>query len=215
MKWRIAARSSPLSRAQVAEWIDLAIRHLPTLACEVLWVETRGDLDRTTSLRSIENSSFFTDTIDHMVIAKEVDLGIHSAKDLPLPLMPPLVLAAVTQSLDPRDSLVLRPNETLCHGSCIATSSVRREAIVRDLFPSLALRFRDLRGTIHERLHLLETHDADGVVVAEAALIRLQLNPPRLYLPGLTAPLQGCLAAVTHSDQLSIIQSLAWAKPSI
>ena len=174
----IGARSSPLSRAQVEE----AKREFG-LEFEVVWVE---DLDKTTSLRGLEKTDFFTWQLDQMVLRGEIDAAIHSAKDLPEPL--PQGLAAVySKGLDPRDALVIKREPV----KVVATSSERREEAVRQILPDCT--FVDVRGTIEERLQ----KDVDGVVVAEAALIRLQLTHlRRIYLPGPTAPLQGKLAIV-------------------
>ena len=190
---RVAARRSPLSRIQVEE----VMGSIPYIAT---YVDTRGDLDRTTSLRALAKDDFFTDAVDQLVLTGAADIAIHSAKDLPDPLPANLSLIALTKGLDPSDSLVLRPNETVQHNFLIATSSVRREELVQAAFP-FPLRFRDLRGTIAERLALLDQGAADGIVVAEAALIRLRLTHlPRIRLPGLTAPLQGKLALIARTD---------------
>lgn len=182
----IGARSSPLSRAQVQEVIEEF-----SLVCDVIWVETTGDLDQTTSLRTLEKTDFFTRELDQMLLTGTIDLAIHSAKDLPDPLPQGLKIGALSKGVDPRDSLVLR-REPIC---VVATSSVRREEAVRQLYPQC--RFVDLRGTIQERL----SKDVDGVVVAEAALIRLGLTHlKRVFLPGETAPLQGKIAIVCRED---------------
>ena len=193
---KIGARSSPLSRAQFEE----VARELGGVDLIPIWVETTGDRDRTTSLRGLNKTDFFTREIDELLLKGEIDAAIHSAKDLPEPLPEGLVIAAVTRGIDPRDSLVLRPNETLAGlgaGAVIATSSVRREGAVRQILKDPV--FIDLRGTIGERLVKLEEGTADGVVVAEAALIRLGLNHlNRVFLPGETVPLQGKLAIVVR-----------------
>jgi hydroxymethylbilane synthase len=170
----------------------------PHVTLTRLWVETVGDQDRkTVSLRSLGKTDFFTREIDELLLHKQVRLGVHSAKDLPDPLPRGLCVAALTEGLDPRDSLVfknaLRPN------CLVATSSERREAAVRSLYPEA--RFVDVRGTIKERLQLVERDEVDGVVVAEAALIRLQLTHlNRIFLPGETVAGQGQLAVVCRSD---------------
>ncbi len=186
---RAGARNSPLSRAQVEE-----IRREFGLDFEVVWVSTVGDRDRATSLRGLEKTDFFTRELDELLLRGEIDIAIHSAKALPDPLPAGLRIAALSQGVDPRDCLVYREPVRV-----VATSSERREEAVRRLFPEC--RFVDLRGWIHERLMKWERGEVDGVVLAEAALIRLGLTHlPRLFLPGDTAPLQGKLAIVCRSD---------------
>lgn len=169
---------------------------------ELIWVETTGDRDQKTSLRTLGKSDFFTRELDQMLLRGEIDLAIHSAKDLPEPLPEGLVLAFLTKGLDPRDSLVLRDQEsieTLPNGAWIATSSERREEAVLTLRKDF--RFKDVRGKVAERLALLERGEADGVVIAEAALLRLGLTHlNRLQLPGPTAPGQGQLAVVCRQN---------------
>ena len=171
------------------------------LCIEPVWVETTGDLDRKTSLRNLERNDFFTKELDEMLLKGEIRAAIHSAKDLPDPLANGLVIVALTESIDARDSLVFRDGdklETLPRNAKIATSSARREETVRTLRADLS--FVDVRGNIGERLSLLETGVVDGVVVAEAALIRLQLQHlNRVFLPGETAQNQGRLAIVARS----------------
>ncbi len=163
---------------------------------------TVGDRDRTTSLRSLGKCDFFTRELDEALLAGEIDAAVHAAKDLPDPLPNGLVLVAVTQGVDPSDALVY--NEALRPGALIATSSQRREQAVRELLPDA--RFCDVRGTIGERLARLDRGEVQGVVVAEAALIRLQINRKRIRLPGETAPLQGRLAVVARAGDRAVAQ---------
>src|SRR5262249_19600098 len=126
----------------------------------------------------------------------------HSAKDLPEPIPAGLTIAAITKGIDPSDSLVLKPGKNLssyAYSPLIATSSARREDAVRKLIPHAT--FMDIRGNIQKRLQVLEQGHIDGVVIAEAALIRLGLTDlNRFTLPGDTAPLQGQLAVIVRSD---------------
>lgn len=184
---KVGARSSPLSRAQVEE-----VKKEFGVDFNVFWVKTTGDLDRATSLRTMEKTDFFTRELDLMLLNREIDVAVHSAKDLPDPLPKGLKIALLTNGVDSRDSLVIKREPV----QVVATSSERREEAVRQLYPDC--RFVDLRGTIQERLE----KDVDGVVVAEAALIRLGLiHLKRVFLPGPTAPLQGKLAIVCREDE--------------
>lgn len=189
---RCGARSSLLSRAQVKEVQD----ELP-FALDLVWVSTTGDRDQTTSLRNLEKTDFFTRELDALLLDGSIRLAVHSAKDLPDPLPKGLRLAAITKGKDPRDSLVfLHP---LSDAPRVATSSLRREESVRLLYPGAT--FLDVRGSIHERLKWLQTDRVDGVVIAEAALIRLELTDlPRVFLPGETVDGQGKLALVIRED---------------
>lgn len=195
---KVMARSSPLSRAQVQEIMDLLKNKGISVLFDIEYIATTGDLDLRTSLRSMERTDFFTREIDSAILEGRARIGIHSAKDLPFPLPEGLRLICLTKGIDPRDALVLKegvPLDDLPAVPCIATSSIRREALVRQLLPSA--RFVDLRGTIQQRIERLKEPQIDGVVIAEAALIRLKLdNLHRIYLPGSTTEGQGQLAII-------------------
>ena len=202
----VGARASPLSQVQVQEVLSALKLYYPFIEFKVHLIHSFGDLDRTTSLRNLERSDFFTREIDEAVLNGRCRIGIHSAKDLPDPLDPELELLCVTRGLDPSDALVLQPGntlETLPLQPLIATSSTRREEAVSQLRAGCV--FCDLRGTIGERLAKLESKEVDGVVVAEAALIRLGLTHlNRIKLPGTTAAGQGQLAIVARKGDIEM-----------
>lgn len=195
-----AARSSPLSRVQVDEIAAALALHHPEWKIEPLWIETSGDKDQKTSLRDLGKTDFFTREIDQILLNHQSRIGIHSAKDLPDPLPGGLEIVAITEGVDPSDSVVFRDGdslETLSLGAKIAASSTRREEIIKRLRPDLT--FVDLRGTIGVRLSQLWEKQVDGVVVAEAALIRLKLTHLcRMRLPGETVVGQGQLAVIAR-----------------
>lgn len=201
-KVKVAARSSPLALVQCDEVLgELKVLH-PQVEFDLQKVATVGDKDKKTSLRTLNKTDFFTKEIDEMLLKGECRIGIHSAKDLPEPIPEGLSIIALTRGINPADALVMRSGETLAslkQGAIIATSSERREMIVRSLRPDLC--FIDLRGTIGERLEKLHSGEADGVVVAEAALIRLKLTHlNRVILPGETTALQGQLAILARQE---------------
>lgn len=202
----VASRGSPLAKAQVIEVQREINLHYPNLTFDCIFVNTMGDKDQETSLRTMDKTDFFTKEIDALLLSGDCRVAIHSAKDLPDPLPDGLTLAAITKGIDPSDALVLKPGltlKTLSPKPIIATSSERREEAVRKAIPNAT--FIDIRGTIEQRLLKLQMGEADGVVVAEAALIRLGLTHlNRIKLPGPTAENQGRLAVVVRIDDIDM-----------
>lgn len=211
MKLIVGARPSSLSRAQVTEvFQELHIFH-PHITFKPLWIPSQGDKDKKTSLKNLSKTDFFTREIDEALLKHECDIAIHSAKDLPLTLKEGLSVIAITKGVDCGDSLVMPSDftiETLPRRARIGCSSIRREELIlslrNDFLPI------DIRGTIEERLHLLDENTLDGLIIAEAALIRLNLTSlNRCILPHGVEPLQGKLAVVarTQDDSLASIFS--------
>lgn len=207
----VGARRSPLSQAQLQEVESALLKHHPRMKFKGLLLDTIGDKDLTTSLRKLEKTDFFTKEIDQLLLTSACRIAIHSAKDLPLPIPKGLKVVALTSGIDPSDSLVLRPNqilENLPSGSIVATSSERREAAVRQLHSGIV--FQDIRGTIGQRLEKLNLGLVAGVVVAEAALIRLGLTHlNRVKLPGETVRYQGQLAVMARDTDVEMFDLFA------
>lgn len=198
----VAGRKSPLSQVQIAEvLLELQIYH-PEITFNTLLLETTGDLDLKTSLRDLDKTDFFTKEIDELLLNRKCQIAIHSAKDLPENISKGLSIVAITKGVDSSDSLVLKPGitiDSLKKGAVIAASSLKREEAVKKLRPDLT--FQDVRGQIQARLDLLENEKIDGVVIAEAALIRLnKTHLNRIRLEGETTPLQGQLAILACED---------------
>jgi hydroxymethylbilane synthase len=202
----VGARTSPLSRAQFEEVQNELFQNNIKVMLSPIFVSSTGDLDQKTSLRILEKTNFFTKEIDEMLLSKKCRIAIHSAKDLPEPIPKGLSIIAITKGVDSSDSLVMQEGYTLENlplHAVVATSSERREQVVKALRPDL--RFIDLRGTIDQRLAKLKTGEADAVIIAEAAIIRLKLTHlNRFRLPGTTTPLQGQLAIMARSDDIEM-----------
>jgi len=201
----VGARGSRLSKVQVDEVHKELSQFYPHVTFSPIWITTKGDQDKTTSLKMLEKSNFFTDEIDSRQLKGEFRISIHSAKDLPDPLHPGLEIIAITKGLDASDSLVVR-EFPIRFGSRIGISSQRREDFLKKWRRDLEC--VDIRGTIDERIKLLDDGIIDGVVVAEAALLRLELtHRPRLHLDIDTAQMQGRLAIIARKDDHEIKHS--------
>lgn len=198
----VAGRISRLSQAQIEEVIQEISLHVQNLTFKKTLLKTSGDLDLKTSLRTLGKTDFFTKEIDELLKKGGCRIAIHSAKDLPEIIDPELLIVAITKGVDPSDSLVLRENvtlESLKDGAVIGASSEKREQAVQKLIKKVV--FKDIRGTIESRLAQLESGIFDGVVIAEAALIRLKLlNLNRIRLEGETTKYQGRLAILARKD---------------
>ncbi len=206
-----AARNSRLSRAQVAEVQTLFTQFHPEYCFIPVWLDTKGDLDLKTSLLQMEKTNFFTKEIDDYLLEGKARIAIHAAKDLPDPLPEGLKVIALTRNLCPQDSLVLPSGmqlENLKSGALIGTSSQRRLKAIHALRSDLQC--IEVRGPVDKRLKILEEKLIDGLVVAEAALIRLGLNRlNRIPLLSEIAPLQGRLAIVSKENDLEIAKLFA------
>ena len=206
-KIRIGTRGSRLALVQVNEVVEkLGIEDF-----EIVVFETRGDRDKKTPLDQVEGTDFFTDRIEEALLKKEIDLAVHSAKDLPDQLPEGLEIAVVTDSIDPADVLVSRGNQKLTElpsGAKVGTSSQRRKEQIQRLRPDL--RVADLRGNIEERLAKLDGGEYDAIVIAAAGLIRLGLQDRIAErLPFETAKGQGSLAIEVRKDDQEIV---VWLK---
>lgn len=205
----IVTRASPLARAQSEEALAiLTPMLLPGTRCEVIPLDTPGDRDKSTPLGDpAVPDDFFTRDLDQALLSGRADLAVHSAKDLPQRLPPGLRIACLLPARDSRDALVYRAG--VGPGGRpprrIGVSSPRRDAAVRALHPD-AERI-PLRGTIGERVALLDRGDYDLIIVAACALERLGLAA-RIggWLPGATTPLQGHLALVTRAGEREWIE---------
>lgn len=201
MNISVAARGSPLSQAQLSEVQAEISKQYPEIVFFPLLLDSLGDKDLKTSLRTLGKTDFFTREIDEAILCGKCRIAIHSAKDLPEQIPEGLEIIAITKGVDASDSLVLRDGEslhTLAPKASIAASSLRREEVIKSLRADLTI--VDIRGNIGQRIEKLTTKQVDGVVVAEAALIRLKLTHlNRITLPGETTPLQGQLAIVARA----------------
>jgi hydroxymethylbilane synthase len=169
----IGTRGSKLAVIQAEELLAKLRQVLPGLEARLVKIKTTGDRLRATALDQFAGQGIFVKELEKALLAKQIDLAVHSLKDLPTEIPEGLTLAAVTARLDPRDVLVSRSGRLhdLAAGSKIGTGSPRRAVQLLALRPDL--RVGNIRGNIDTRLRKVSDCEFDGVVVASAALIRL------------------------------------------
>jgi hydroxymethylbilane synthase len=177
----------------------------PATECQILEISTRGDRDQDTPLHLTGGVGFFVKGLELALIDGEIDLAVHSLKDMPSRVPPGLALGAVPERGDPRDTLVSQAGaglNGLPPGAMVGTGSPRRKAQLLALRPDLNV--VGIRGNVDTRLRKLKTQDYDAVVLAAAGLIRLgreeqitEILPPETLLP---AAGQGALAIEIRAD---------------
>jgi hydroxymethylbilane synthase len=174
---RIGSRQSQLALVQT-HWVQRELqKHYPDREFPVITMTTQGDKILDVALAKIGDKGLFTKELEQALLRREVDLVVHSLKDLPTQMPDGLALGAITEREEPRDALVLHPRwqgtplASLPPGTVIGTSSLRRLAQLRFHFPHLA--FKDIRGNLNTRLQKLDAGDYDGLILAVAGLRRL------------------------------------------
>ena len=210
MTIRLGTRRSALATTQ-AEMMADQLRELGHTV-ELVEITTVGDTS-TVSLSTIGGTGVFAAAIRRALLAGEIDIAVHSLKDLPVAPEPGLLIAAIPLREDARDALVARDGLTLGElpvGSVVGTGSPRRTAQLAAL--GLGLQVTDIRGNVDTRISLVHNGSCDAVLLARAGLSRLGLLDvvtesldPLQMLP---APGQGALAIECRADRRDLIEAL-------
>ena len=179
---RIGSRGSKLSLWQ-ANFVKSEIeKHFPSIQVTLKTIQTEGDRDQVSSLTQIGGKGVFTKTIEQALIDDKIDFAVHSLKDLPSEMPNPLRLGAVLKRGEAADVFIgLEDSDFkgLPQGATIGSDSIRRRAQILAIRPDI--QFADLRGNIETRLNKLHQFRYDGIIMAEAALIRLNLKYVNYY----------------------------------
>lgn len=213
---RIGTRGSRLAiwQAEAVRDALTAVHGLAAGAIEVVPIKTSGDRIRDRPLAEAGGKGLFTREIEERLLAGEIDIAVHSAKDMETFLAAGLVIAAYLEREDARDALISRHGggiDALPRGALIGSASVRREALVRRVRPDL--RFALLRGNVPTRLARVEAGDFDATLLAAAGLNRLGLQshisallPLDAFLPACG---QGAIAVECREDDAAMRDLLA------
>jgi hydroxymethylbilane synthase len=174
---RIATRKSLLALWQ-ANFVKASLEALhPDLTVELVPMTSRGDVLLDVPLAKVGGKGLFVKELEQALLAGEADIAVHSMKDVPMEFPEGLGLAVICEREDPRDAWVSHtyPNlEALPQGATVGTSSLRRQSQLLAMRPDLNIKF--LRGNVQTRLAKLDAGEYDGIILAAAGLIRLELK---------------------------------------
>jgi hydroxymethylbilane synthase len=209
----IATRQSALAMWQ-AEHVRDRLRALyPSCAVELLGLTTEGDRILDVPLSDIGGKGLFIKELEHAMLEGRADLAVHSLKDVPMIVPEGFALVAIMAREDPRDAFVSNKHASLARlppGSVVGTSSLRREAQLRERFPHL--RVEPLRGNVNTRLRKLDDGQYAAVILAAAGLKRLgfanriaDLLDPADSLPAVG---QGALAIECRASRAEVVAAL-------
>jgi hydroxymethylbilane synthase len=213
-KMRIATRESALALWQAEHVRARLVAQYPGMVVDLLGLTTQGDRIADQPLASIGGKGLFIKELEVAMDEGRADLAVHSLKDVPMEMPEGFVLACITAREDPRDAFVSNRCSALAdlsEGAVVGTSSLRREAQLRERYPHL--RVEPLRGNVNTRLRKLDEGRYDAIILAAAGLKRLGFGTRIAALlepdESLPAPGQGALALECRSDRANIVAALA------
>jgi len=209
---KLGTRGSRLALWQARSVADRLTGAIPDLRVDIVIIHTTGDKILDVALSRIGDKGLFTNEIENALIRGDVDIAVHSAKDLPSRLQPGLCLGAVLNREDPHDVLISsrhRCFEELPPAAVLGTSSLRRIAQIKARRPDI--RIEEIRGNVETRIKKAEEKGLDGIILARAGIKRLGFDDLATcnlaYDLMLPAAGQGCIAVeARESDE----QALGW-----
>jgi hydroxymethylbilane synthase len=210
----IATRESALALWQAEHVRARLTSRYPGTAVDLLGVTTQGDRVIDRPLAMIGGKGLFIKELENALREGRADIAVHSLKDVPMDMPDGFVLAAISAREDARDAFVSNRFDALSSlppGTVVGTSSLRREAQLRERHPEI--RIESLRGNVHTRLRKLDEGCYGAIILAAAGLKRLGLGTriralldPDVSLP---APGQGALAIECRTDRVDLVHALA------
>lgn len=210
----IATRESALALTQTQHIRQRLLELYPACSIELLGMTTQGDRILDQPLADIGGKGLFIKELEQAMQDGRADLAVHSLKDMPMDLVSGFALAAITVREDARDAFISNRYPdigALPAGAVVGTSSLRREAQLRERFPGLVV--QPLRGNVNTRLRKLDEGQYDAIVLAAAGLKRLglasRITALMSFEHSLPAVGQGALAIECRADRAELIEVLA------
>jgi hydroxymethylbilane synthase len=217
MHIRIGTRGSDLALWQAYHVKSQLEKNGNTVSITI--IKTQGDKIQDLSFDKLEGKGFFTKEIETALLTKEVDLAVHSHKDLETSSPEGLIIAAVSEREDPAELLLINKKQVasnllwdLNQNASIGTSSARRKSLVKAHRPDLEI--RELRGNVPTRIQKLRDGNYDSILLAKAGVSRLTIDlsefhvvelNPKIVVP---APAQGVLALQIRDNEAELFQEI-------
>jgi len=215
---RIGSRGSELALWQAHYVRDILNKN--DVKSEIQIIKTKGDRIQDLSFDKMEGKGFFTKEIEDALINNQIDLAVHSLKDLQTTQPEGLTIGAVSNRANPEDWLIIRSESVqknrplhLIENATVGTSSARRKAQLLHFRPDL--RIVDIRGNVTTRINKIQTEKLDGIILAAAGATRIDVNldkyhvfkcNPKEFVP---APAQGVLGLQIRTNDLNLRTLLA------
>jgi hydroxymethylbilane synthase len=205
MKLKVGVRGSKLALAY-------ADRACKDLGCdtEIVPIKTQGDLNPDVPIYEIGGKGVFCSTIETALLNGEIDVAVHSLKDMPGEEHPDLVISAMLKRNSPHDVLIGK----VSYGFTIGTSSPRREAQLKEMYSNIGVQIKPIRGNIDTRLEKLDNGNYDAIILAEAGLQALDIRRTWIRVPIIPAVGQGIIALQTRKDDANTIEIVKKANHS-
>ena len=213
---RIGTRASALALWQANRVAGLIRSQPGAPQVELVHIKTEGDMRTDVPLWAVDGRAFFTKEIDRALMADEIDVAVHSLKDLSTKLESGVDLVAVVERQDPRDALLARSYKSLSDlptGARVGTSSLRRRAFLARLRPDI--KPVELRGNVPTRIEKLERGEYDAIILATAGLNRLGLSkhisaylPVEEFTPAVSQGAVGCCARASDTETMRLMKRL-------
>ena len=214
---KIGTRKSKLALIQTDIVKDKIKQAFPELEVEIVKIDAKGDQILDKSLTSFGGKGVFTAELEAELLSGQIDIAVHSAKDMPMDFPEGLGIGAVLDRADVRDTFVTTTGKTLEElepGSIVGTSSLRRELLIKEINPYVNIKL--LRGNVQTRLSKLRDGQYDGIILAAAGIERLgyekeeglyyQYLDPDVFLP---AAGQGILSVESRTEDAEMEEILA------
>lgn len=170
---RVGTRSSKLALVQTELVIDALRKRFPQVDFQMVTMSTRGDRDTSRALLEFGGKAVFVEEFEEAILKGDIDIAVHSAKDMPMEVMDGLMIAGTLPRACPQDVLIYKSGRTFGRNDSfvVGTSSLRRQYQIREIYPNAVC--KNLRGNVGTRIQKLKDGEYDAIILAAAGLERL------------------------------------------
>ena len=170
---RVGTRGSKLALVQTELVIEALRKRFPQVDFQMVIMSTRGDRDTSRALLEFGGKAVFVEEFEEAILKGDIDIAVHSAKDMPMEIMDGLMIAGTLPRACPQDVLIYKSGRTFGRNDSfvVGTSSLRRQYQIREIYPNAVC--KNLRGNVGTRIQKLKDGEYDAIILAAAGLERL------------------------------------------
>ena len=172
---KVGTRGSKLALAQTELVIKALRERFPQVDFQMVTMSTRGDRDTSRALLEFGGKAVFVEEFEEAILKGDIDIAVHSAKDMPMEMMEGLTISGTVPRACPQDVLIYKRGRSFDRNDSfvVGTSSLRRQYQIRDMYPNAVC--KNLRGNVGTRIQKLEAGEYDAIILAAAGLERLEI----------------------------------------